>query len=350
MRERTFRKPTVRKLFDMQSIKYPSKIDEKFILKLIDSGVLVPTGNSYEEAVRTVEDLEEGCLALFSSRFRVHRQDADYGIKSLEDLVKIDSQSTLKRVSGSLSVPGKLTKEFAEQYRILPSMLIEESMERENIEDPPIGFYWVGTNGQFYATTWLRAVAGAEMQMMKQEGHFSGRVIDKTPYARNLRVRVSSRTEDNKEYEFTLFRLPIHERGEIEQFSDWINISHNSSDPDTSYRGGEHEQRVHPICLWSASTIFSFYDAMIFVKRHPEWNQFRINPFPIPTDEVMINYIDDLRLRSLILDEREGRLRLSVLNKHEIEKHAGAKTILRKYKNCWHHWGKKDHSYLYQLQ
>ena len=134
----------------------------------------------------------------------------------------------------------------------------------------------------------------------------------------------------------------------IEQFSDWINILHNSSDPDTSYRGGEHEQRVHPICLWSASTIFSFYDAMLFVKKHKEWKQFRINPFPIPTNEVMIDYIDDLRLRSLILEDREGKLHLSILNKHEMDKQIGARTILRGYDNCWHHWGKKDVSYLYQ--
>lgn len=350
MREKTFRKPTVKKLFDMQNIKYPGKIDERFILKLIDSGVLVPTGNSYEGAVRTVEDLEEGCLALFSSGFRVHRQDADYGIKSLEDLVKIDSQLTLRKVSGMLDVPKGLTKRFAEEHEIWPYTLIKASMEREDLENPPIGFYWVGTNNQVRAITWVRSAAGAEMQVMKQRGHFSGSVIDKIPYARNLRVRVSSRTEEGREYEFTLFRLPMHRRGEIEQFSDWINISHNSSDPDTSYRGGGHEQRVHPICLWSASTIFSFYDAMLFVKKHKEWKQFRINPFPIPTDEVMIDYIDDLRLRSLILDDRDGKLHLSVLNKHEMDKQIGARTILRGYDNCWHHWGRKDHSYLYQLQ
>lgn len=359
MRERTFRKPSARELLQMQGIDIPNRIGGDFILQLIDSKILVPVVGSYEQAVETVENLEEGCFALFDRRFRVSREESDYGIKSLDDLVKIDSQRNLRIFStAGIGVPNRLTREFAEECEILPYKLIEASMgssrgliradARFDIEHPPIGFYWVGTDNHARGTTWTKAIAGAEMQVMKQAGDFSGGVLDSKPYGRNLRVRVNSRTEEGKEYEFTLLRLPMHGRDDPRQFSDWINIAHNSGDPDASYRGGAHERRVHPVCFWSASTIFSFYDAMVFVGQHPEWNQFRINPFPIPTDEKMIDFVDDLRLRSLLLDERDERPCLSVLGKKEIDRMIGARTILRKYDNCWHHMGKKDLSYLYQ--
>lgn len=350
MRERTFRKPTVREVLEMEGAECPHRINNKFISHLIATGVLVPVGDSYEQAVRVVEELEEGRFALFGNYFRVSRAESDYGIKSLDDLVKIDSQSTLKKVSGMLDVPRGLTKRFAEQHGLLPHKLIGVSMGEAQIEKPPTGFYWVGTNKQVRATTWMKAVAGAEMEVMKQQGDFYGKVIDKTPYGRNLRVQVSSRTEEGKIYEFTLFRLPMHKKGDIEMFSNWMNIAHNSSDPDTSYRGGEHERRVNPVCLWSAPTIFSFYEAMSFVEEHPDWRQFRINPFPIPRDKKMMDFIDKLRLRSLLLDNSEEKLRLYVLTKRTMDGVIGAKTILRRYDNCWRHWGKKDNSYLYQPQ
>lgn len=345
MRERTFRKPTPREILLMQRIECPERITDRFILKLVNDGVFIPVGDSYRPAVRTVEDLQEkeGTFALFINRFRVSRKEADFGIKSLDDLAKIDSQKVLRRFEGWNY---ELTKELAEKNKIWPYTLIKTAMIFETPEKPPVGFYWIGTDKRVRATTWIRAVAGAEMQIMKQRGDFSGDVIDKKPYGRNLRVRVNSRTEEGKDYEFTLMRLPMHRIGDKRQYSDWINMSHNSSDPDASYRGGEHDKRALPIYVWSASTIFSFYDAMKFVRKHPEWKQFRINPFPIPTDREMVNFIDALRLRSFILDENGG-LHLSVLNKTEIDKMIGARTILRGYDRCWHHWGRKDLGYLY---
>ncbi len=350
MREKTFKKPTVQKVLEMGGVECSHRINNEFISHLIATGVLVPVGNSYEQAVRVVEELEEGRFALFGNYFRVSRVESDYGIKSLDDLVKIDSRSTLRKVSGVLDVPNGLTKRFVEGHGLLPYRLIGESMGKAQIEKPPIGFYWVGTNNQVRATTWMRAVPGAEMQVMKQQGDFHGEVLDKTPYGRNLRVRVSSRTEEGREYEFTLFRLPMHRKGDIEMFSGWMNISHNSNDPDTSYRGGEHERRVNPVCLWSASTIFSFYEAMRFVEEHPGWRQFKINPFPIPRNKKMIDFIDKLRLRSLLLDDSEEKIHLYVLTQRMMDGVIGARTILRSYDSCWRHWGKKDNSYLYQPQ
>lgn len=349
MREKTFRKPTPRELFNMQGIKDSTRINQKVILELIDSRILVPVGDSYEQAVKTVEELQDGCFALFDKNFRISKQESDYGIKSLEGLVKIDSRQTLREISGEENPPRRLTRKFAEKYKIWPYTLIKNSMEKQNLENPPMGFYWVGLDSHVKGTTWLRSTMGAEMQIMKQRGAFFGEVIDKKPYGRNLRVRVNSRTEEGKEYEFTLFRLPMHGTRNTRQFSDWINVSHNSGDPDASYRGGEHEKRVLPVCFWSASTIFSFYDAMVFVRGHPEWRQFKVNPFPIPKNEEMIDYIDNLRLRSFILDDEKENFNLTVFNKSGIDRLIGARTILRGYDNCWHHWGKKDLSFLYKV-
>jgi len=351
MREKNFRKPRVRELLETRGIELPKKINEKFILKLIDSGILIPVGSSYKGAVEFIDNLNfsDRSFALFPSKFKVSKEESDYGIKSLEALVKIDSQQTLRHISKGKDIPFSLTKEFAEQHRIWPYTLIRQAIKYMDVEKPPVGFYWVGTDNHFRATTWIRAVAGAEMQVMKGKGDFKGEVIDKRPYARNLKVRVSSRTEEGEKYEFTLTRLPMHKRGDIRQYSDWINLGHDSADPDASYRGEEHERRKHPVCFWSASTIFSFYDAMSFVRQHPRWMQFRINPFPIPTNEKMIDFVDKLRLKSLILNEENGKLKLEILSKTVIDEVIGARTILS-YDNCWHHWGKKNLSYLYRPQ
>lgn len=355
MKERTFRKPSVRELFDGQGIELPPRISEAFIFDLIDRGTLI-FATSYQSAVEKVdcigglERLKLGGknLILFPSKFRVPREDSDYGIKSLEDFVKIDSQPVLRAVSGEEQVPGRLTRGFLEAHKVWPYTLIKTAMDASSLCEPPTGFYWVGIDGFVRATTWIRATTGAEMQVMKQRGDFVGEVMDKRPYGKNLRMRVNSRTEEDENYEFTLFRLPMHRRGDIRQYSNWINIGHNSQDPDASYRGLEHDEREHPVIFWSASTIFSFHDAMRFVSEYPEWRQFRINPFPIPTNREMIDFIDNLRLRSLVIDRCDQGLHLRVLNKTEMDKFIGARTIMRGYDNCWHHWGKKDLSYLYK--
>ncbi len=349
MRERTFRKPTVRELFSMQGVEIPKKLSRDYIFQLMNSGVLDFAGHSYREAVGRVEGLKDDKrLILFPSKFRVEVGDSNQGIKSLDDLMKIDGQQVLRDFSGSENVPSALTKDFTERFEVWPYALLRAATKYVDMENPPIGYYWVGGNGDARAVTWLRATAGAEMEVMKKKGDFHGEIMDKVPYARNLRVKVNSRTEKDVVYKFSLFRLPMHSKGDLRQYSDWRNLSHNSSDPDTSYRGGEHEKRVGPVNLWSATTIFAYYAAMNFVGQHPGWRQFRINPFCIPKDEKSIDFIDNLRLRSFILHEREnGLYTLEVLNKTEIEKVVGARTGLRGYDSCWRHWGKKDIGYLY---
>jgi len=318
---------------------------------LLNQGIFIFADSTYRDAVQKVESLSETNeprFVLFSSKFRVPKEEANYGIKSLEDLVKIDSQQVLRTIDRN--APQRLTKEFAEKHRIWPYTLIRKAMQQQDVEDPKIGFYWNGLDNHARAVTWMKATAGAEMHVMRREGDFEGGVLDKTPYGRNLRVRVNSRTEKEVFYKFTLSRLPMHKRGDPRQFSDWINIGHNSSDPDASYRGSEHEQRTNPVIVWSAPSVFAFYEAMTFVAERPWQKQFRINPFPFPIDKKCVDYIDNLRLQSFIFHETENGVKLEVLNKHEMDRQIGARTSLRGYSNCWRHWGKSDTSYLYQLR
>jgi|SRR3989338_778750 len=352
MRERTFRRPSVREVLEMNKVKLPKRLSLSYIFGLLEEGVFDFAGHTYQEAVKKTEDLRGNSkLLLFPNSFRINIADSNLRIKSLEDLVKIDSQRVLRRMTGirrNRFIPASLTKEFAETYCVDPSRLLDKASEYIRVEKPPIGFYWVGGDSRIRAVTWLRAIAGAEMKVMSREGDFHGEVADTKPYGNNLRVRVNSRTEQGKTYEFSLFRLPMHDPLDRRQFSSWINISHNSSDPDTSYRGGEHNRRTHPVVLWSSTAIFAFYEAMSFVSDHPEWNQFRVNPFPIPKNEEAIDFIDNLRLRSLIIEHREdGTYNLETLNKTEIEKVIGARTGLRGYNSCWRHFGKNT-GYLYR--
>jgi hypothetical protein len=349
MREGNFRKPRVRDIFEFNGINVSEKINSEYVLSLINEGILVLVGSSYREAVETLEGLAPGKVALFPEKFDISRSEAEHGIKSLEHLVKIDSSKVLREVSGRNDAPNRMTKEFLQQNRVLPYDLAKISLNSAELENPPIGFYWVGSDNHVRVVTWLRSVAGAEMKVMKDADDFEGCVLDSKTYGRNIRVSVRSRTEEGKAHEFSLSKLPIFRKNDLRQFSEWIDLEHSSSDSDSNYRGLEHDKRVHGVYVWSAPAVFGFYEAMSFVKELRGPNQFRINPFPIPKDKKMMDFIDDLRLRSLILRKVQGgKIELQTLNKNHIERVIGARTNLRGYEDCWTHFGKKDFSFLYQ--
>ncbi len=343
MRETTFEKPTVRRVLEKTKAELPEKVRDRDVISLINKGQ-VKLVEDYRQAVSLVDSLGDNEIALFSNRFYVTGEEANQGIKSLEYLVKIDSRPVLEEVAGNEEVPRMLTKEFTESYKIWPYTLIKTAMKCEEIDNPPIGAYWVGTDNHARAFTWLRAIAGAEMKVMKRKKLFNLEVVDKKPYGRNISVRVQSRQDKDRNYEFSINRLPLSRKRDIRQYSSWIDLSHNSNDPDARYRGEEHDKRVHPVYVFSASTIAAFYEIMTFVARHPSWRQFRINPFPIPRDKAMVDYVDNLRLGSIIFT-KEGKL--SVLNKTSIDRLIGARIIEKGYDNCFYHWGKKkDTGYL----
>ncbi|MBW6442212.1 hypothetical protein K0A97_00310 [Patescibacteria group bacterium] len=354
-----FKRANLREILELQGIDCPRRLDKSFFSSLIEEGKLLFVGDSYENAVKSINNLKEGSVALFPNKFRFDKEKADREVKSLEGLVKIDSAPVLRKVSGQDSVPHKLTKSFLEEYQILPEALIQEAVNRSKIENPPRGIYWIGRDNHVRAFTWLRAISGIEMQIMNQLGKFFGEVKDKKPYGRNIRVGVGSREKPNLEYEFSLFRLPIFSYGDKRKFSEWTEISHNSNDPDASYRGGEHDKRVFPFYFWSAPSIFAYYNSMSFVSNMggniPDDRRlkFRVNPFPIPKDKRVVDFIDRLRFQSLIIDspqEDAKKLKLSILSNTEIEELIGTKLILEGYDNFFYHLGKKNLDYLYNLK
>ncbi len=351
MKERTFRRPSVKEIFNLQGIESPRAITPEKLGEFLAQEKFILAGDSYAQAVETIENLDWSApgIIILPQKFMISRISSDFGIKSLEDLVKIDNVRVLRNISNLKNPPGVLTKAFLRNYQIIPENLIKLAIEECDVENPPIGFYWTRRDKHFSATTWLRSFTGAEMQAMKSKGDFSGKVLDKVPYGKNLRVRVNSRTEEGIAYEFTLSNLPMHKARDPERFAGWVDIEHNSNDPDVSYRGKEHQKKAFPFFFWSASTIFSFYDAMKYVGKHPHWNQFQINPFPIPVDEKMVDFTDTLRLKCLIVEKSSSEgYWVDVLNKTEIDKLIGARTVLRGYNNCWYHWGKKDLDFLYK--
>lgn len=349
MRLKKFENLSWKKIFERQGIDCPARINKDFVLRLLEDGRLSLSRNNYGEAVEAVENLSEGSIVLFPDRFKVCAKDSEKRIKSLDDLVKIDSVRVLREISKGAKIPSRLTQKFAEKYEIKPRDLIREATSFCHVERPPVGFYWVGQDGTSSIVTWMRATEGIEMEIMKQKGDFSAEILDSVPYGRSLRVKVDSR-EGKGKYDVNLFRLPMYLEGENRKFLDWINMKHSSTDPDHHYRGNAHERRKNPAFIWSASSIFAFYEAMIFAKGYSEKKQFRVNPFPIPKNKESIDFIDDLRLRSLMLsyDKKSGRVGLRPLKKAEMDRFIGARTILRGYDNCWAHGGEKDWSFLYR--
>ena len=342
MKEIAFEKPSLRKILSRTKAIIPEKVRDNTILDLMDQG-LVRRVDNYKDCVEAIDSLDGDKVVLFSSKFDITGHDSNYGIKSLEYLVKIDSKSVLEEIARDKNAPRTLTRDFAENHKIWPYTLIKTAMKDCEIEDPPIGPYWVGTDNHARAFTWLRAIEGAEMKVMKNKKLFNLEVIDNKPYGNNVSVGVASRSKDKKVYEFSINRLPLSRKRDRRQYSSWIDLSHNSSDPDARYRGDEHNKRVQPVNIFSASTIAAFYEIMGYVAMHPSWKQFRINPFPIPKDKAMIDYVDNLRLGSIIL--RKGG-HFDVLNKTSMDRLIGARIIERGYDACFYHWGKRDTSYL----
>ena len=351
MREATFDRPSVRKIIEINGHSAPRKIDERAMWKMTAEGWLLPVGDKYQQGVETLEYISDKprYIALFTTRFGVTKEQFDQGLKSLDWLVKLDSQRVLEQIAGKGKAPERLTKEFLEEYRIKPENLSSLAFNDIDVENPKVGAYWVGTDGHVHAWTFYRATVASEMEAMQDVGDFPKAIIeDKTTYGKNVRLKVPSRSVKDKWYEMTLTRLPMAKKGTPQEFSGWLNVAHNSNDPDAVYLGSEHDKRVLPVYFWSASAIYGFYESMLFAEKLGNY-KFRANPFPISANPESTNFIDNLRLRSLILekDKKTGEFALDVLNKTEMDLIIGAKTALRGYNNCWYHWGKHKTDYLY---
>src|SRR3989344_2091798 len=258
MREKTFRVPKTREIIEMNGLVYPTKLNGDYILGMIADGNFVMAGNSFKEAVRNLESIHDksNAIMIFPPRFSVDRETFNKMSKSLEWMVKIDSQSVLREVSGNENVPKTMTKEFLEHYKIKPEKLIKSAVSLTNSENPPVGYYWMGWDRKPRTVHWVQSATAAEMIVMHKQGAFEvGDVKDKKPYARNMRVSVSSRSEEGKHYDFSIFRMPIFSNDKDSRiYSYWVNIDHSSSDPFANYMA-EHEQQVLPQCSWSTTAI-----------------------------------------------------------------------------------------------
>jgi hypothetical protein len=344
MRERTFIRPSVQEVLNLNGIETPKRVTKTYLKKLLAEGQIVFAGPDSAEAIKTVQDhSNKPKIILFPREFERREDYANKRIKSLDGLMKIDSWPVLRKLSGQLKGGIHFGKEFARQHKIFPETLVEQALEFHNKKRAPLGFYWMGTDGAARATTWLRATTGAEMEVMRKAGDFSGEILDQKAYGSNLRAKVRSRTEEDRSYEFTLSRLPVTPSNSSSRFGSWINMAHNSNDPDSSYRGLEFDKRAKPTIFWSAPTIAGFYHSSTFLRSITRDKTITINPFPIPTPEMMA-FIDDLRIKSLIIT-RDKEVRS--LNKTEMDEIIGGKTNLNPYTQNWFHRGRRNINYLY---
>ncbi len=350
MREKTFSIPETSKILDINGIIHPAKISSDYIVGMINEGNFVVAGNSFSDAVDTVKyNRQRSNVIIFPSRFQVTSDKYNRMSKSLEWLVKADSQPVLKRIAKTDNVPKGLTIEFLEHYKVRPEKLVREAINSANVENPPVGFYWFGWDSKARVVTWMQSAEAAEIMVMSSRKDFeAGKVLDKKPYAKNMRVEVSSRSREGSSYEFSLFRMPIFRNSQDPRiYSYWVNMDHNSSDPLASYMS-EHSQQVLPQCFWSTTSVVGVYLSMSNLNKFHKPLQFRINPFPIPINKEAVDFIDDLRLRSLILAKDEsGKKTLRPLNKSEMNRIIGARTVKEGYDSCWFNMGKKEISYLY---
>lgn len=349
MRQKTFNAPTTSELLKMNGLVVSGKVNSDYILGMLNEGNFVFAGNSFFDAVVSVENNRNrnNSVVLFPSRFQVTGERYNRMAKSLEWLVKVDSQPILRSIGGQ-NAPKELTMSFLEQYKIKPETLVRAAMQSENIENPPIGFYWYGQDNTPRVATWLQSAEASEIMVMHSKKDFvAGKVIDKIPYGRNMRVEVSSRSKLNS-YQFSLLRMPIFKNQKDPKiYSYWVNMSHTSPDPLSNYMT-EHSQQVLPQCFWSTTAIVGVYLGMSHLNKFHNPLQFRINPFPIPVDSEEVDFMDGLRLRSLIIAKnKNGDKVLRPLNKTEMNRVLGARTIKRGYDSCWFNMGKKGLDYLY---
>lgn len=348
MRERQFRHPIIKKIIRLNGLPDMREGEDEhhYILGMLNNGRLVLSEPTYKSVVETVEGLRNvpGKVALVPRRFGLTNEQCNQKVKSLDALVKIDSRHVLRKISGN-DLHDQLSMTFLERYKIKPEKLIAAAIALCDAESPPLGYFWMGGDRRFRATTWIRSATAAEMEVMARKGAFpKAEVVHKKLYADNIGLKVNSRTEEGVFYPMTIARLPLHKAGDPREYSSWLNISHDSHDPDADMRGVQHAKRVFPIVFMSTSVIFGYNEAMVYVRASGINRKIRANPFAIPADEEAVDFIDDLRLRTLklVYDPTRKHFGLDILWKTEMDQFIGARTVLRGYEKCWSHWGKKD--------
>lgn len=351
MRERTFRVPSARELLDRNSIPLPRNYSNGDILDLLNQGYFEWAGQTTPDAVINVESLKgkSKTMVLFPETFNLTKDEINKGIKSLDWLLKIDSQRVMRALSTNDTAPTTLTREFLEFHLITPEKMMKVASENIDPYNPPVGFYWIRSRGQANVITPYRCATAAEMKAMRAFGEFpNASLIDHKFYGSNTTLAVSSRTEQGVKHQIPLIRLPVQFTPK-QDHSSWVNIMHKSNDPDARYFGDEHERFKEPTIFWSTPAIYAFYESDRLLLESGEGKRLVTNPFPIPTEE-MVDFLDDLRLKCLIVKKspENGKFSLDVLYKAQMDRLLMARTGMRQYQNCWFHSGKRDTSYLFK--
>ncbi len=339
-----FSQKDARQIIEQCGIQPPARVTKKYLRELAQEGKISYFYGGYDELVKSIEALPlSGQIILLNEKFVFGGKEASRRLKSLDDLVKIDSRQVLKSLAEPKEAPERLTKEFLETFQILPQYLAEEAFDLKRDHTQPRGIYWIDLNNTANVITWLNAVEGLHMKLLHDKGGFDLRVVDTKPYGSNIRVSVSSRQEENIEYQFLLNRLPLHYQDDISRFSSWISIQHTSNDLDATYIGGEHDKRKNPINYWSATAIAGFYEAISFINQEGSKKRIKINPFPIPKDRKMIEYIEKSKTSILIAaPNKEGEVEVRGPNKGEVEKLIGARVERMGYSPCWKYGGETN--------
>lgn len=350
MRIPAFKKLTLKEILEMNSLPPLSNFVPELILKGLDLGYFVMAPPNFQGASELIDGLEFGepRVVILPQKYEIGKEKSDLLIKSLAGLAKIDSRPVLRRIAPA-TAQDRLSKSFLEEFKVRPETLIQEAMLEcmNSPENPPAGGYWLNSFGEMSAWTWTRNATAAEMKWLHHLNMHNGKVVDTKFYGTNARVEVASRSTAGQTYQFSVFRMPLGRRGDLQPYSGWLNMKHNSPDPDTSYRGGEHDKLKAPIIFWSSPAVFGVFVAMEFSPDEQSHRLFRANPFGIPTKK-MTDYIDKTRLKTLQLCWEEGKPTLRPTNMTEQDRLIGAKTMREHYKDNWIHHGKHDLSYLYQ--
>ena len=351
MKERTFRFPTNSDILRYNGLNPKATLDEKTIMHMLNTGVLVWGGETYREAVEKVESIRKkpGQIVILPEKFAISQEDAREGVKSLGLMTKLDSKAVLEQISGK-SAPRRLTKEFLQEQRITPAYLARIAFSLEDVENPKIGAYWAGSDDHFHAWTFGRCATAAEMMLMAKKGAFPATGIGvKTLYGNNLaKVKVQSRTAQGVTHEVSFARLPIQREGTKQRFDTWLNMSFVSTDQDFKFVADQHNKLALPVYFASTPVVYAFYGGVRFIRELGQ-RKLSTNPFPILANAEMVDFQDDLRLSTLVMHTDEDRTKVRPLGKTEMDRLLGARTTIRGYQSCWFHSAElgRDISYLF---
>ncbi len=349
MLDSSFQNPNFRQIVERvmfnKGTMIPSKLTKSYIKKLFDKEIIVNGRLDISKLLEQIENVKNNII-LIPEQYKTIKEESDYILKNLIDTIHLDSSKILEdivneeeskgRIINSFREHKKLTYLLAQELKLWPYTLLKKGLEKTTFGSRPLGYCWYGLDGYLRVISWIREVEGAELYIAKNKLNHKLELATKGKfYGKNARLRITSRSKKDKEYEFDLTDLPIFKSKDLRQYSSWLEFKGYCNCPDKGYRSRQHEKRARDYFIFCAHEVAGFYEAMhIFGKR--KGFQFRINPFGIPTKRG-INFVDNLRWNCAIKDNDK----IKPLNKTEMDRLIGDFILYTDYDNVFYHWGKK---------